>query len=359
MKKKLFPIVIGLAALSVSGSAAFYSVFGLSKLFAGASLQVIIMAGSLEFAKLVVASLLYQYWDTINKALRLYLSIATLILMIITSGGIYGFLSGAYQSTATQSELLDKSLAILQQKQIRFEENKQDLKYEKEGLTKSISDLRISLSNPAQVQYIDKESGQLITTTSSSSRRALQDELARTLSDRNIVNDKLAAIEDSITKTDISILDKQIDNEDQRELGPLKYLAETTGQDMNTVVNWFLLLIIFVFDPLAIALVVAANMAFAQIKSKEHVIKELYTDEDEKRINVIGQNGNDGLHYDQEEMIKKNEQILATVSTKEKSFDDLKNRIKESQDKLQKKPKEDIYKERPVAKREPGKKSYW
>lgn len=359
MKKKLFPIVIGLAALSVSGSAAFYSVFGLSKLFAGASLQVIIMAGSLEFAKLVVASLLYQYWDTINKALRLYLSIATLILMVITSGGIYGFLSGAYQSTATQSELLDKSLAILQQKQIRFEENKQDLKYEKEGLTKSISDLRISLSNPAQVQYIDKESGQLITTTSSSSRRALQDELARTLSDRNIVNDKLAAIEDSITKTDISILDKQIDNEDQRELGPLKYLAETTGQDMNTVVNWFLLLIIFVFDPLAIALVVAANMAFAQIKSKEHVIKELYTDEDEKRINVIGQNGNDGLHYDQEEMIKKNEQILATVSTKEKSFDDLKNRIKESQDKLQKKPKEDIYKERPVAKREPGKKSYW
>ena len=359
MKKKLFPIVIGLAALSVSGSAAFYSVFGLSKLFAGASLQVIIMAGSLEFAKLVVASLLYQYWDTINKALRLYLSIATLILMIITSGGIYGFLSGAYQSTATQSELLDKSLAILQQKQIRFEENKQDLKYEKEGLTKSISDLRISLSNPAQVQYIDKESGQLITTTSSSSRRALQDELARTLSDRNIVNDKLAAIEDSITKTDISILDKQIDNEDQRELGPLKYLAETTGQDMNTVVNWFLLLIIFVFDPLAIALVVAANMAFAQIKSKEHVIKELYTDEDEKRINVIGQNGNDGLHYDQEEMIKKNEQILATVSTKEKSFDDLKNRIKGSQDELQKKTKEDIYKEKPVAKREPGKKSYW
>ena len=139
----------------------------------------------------------------------------------------------------------------------------------------------------------------------------------------------------------MAILEKEVDNEDQRELGPLKYLAETTGYDMNTVVNWFLLMIIFVFDPLAIALVVAANMAFAQIKSKEHVIKELYTDEDEKRINVIGQNGNDGLHYDQEEMIKKNEQILATVSTKEKSFDDLKNRIKGSQDELQKKTKEE------------------
>ncbi len=358
MKKRLFPLVIALAALAVSGSAAFYSVFGLSKLFAGASLQVIIMAGSLEFAKLVVASLLYQYWDTINKGLRMYLSIATIILMIITSGGIYGFLSGAYQSTATQSELLDKSLLILEQKQDRFEEKKSDLKYEKEGLTKSISELRESLSNPGQVQYIDKETGQLITTTSSSSRRALQNELARTLNDRNVINDQLAAIEDSITKTDMAILDKQVDNEDQRELGPLKYLAETTGYEMNQVVNWFLLLIIFVFDPLAIALVVAANMAFAQIKPKESVTKELYTDEDEKRINVIGQNGNDGLHYDQEEMIKKNEQILATVSTEEKSFDDLKNRVKENQDKLREKSKEDIYKEKP-APPPPERKGYW
>ena len=66
----------------------------------------------------------------------------------------------------------------------------------------------------------------------------------------------------------MALLDKEIDNEAERELGPLKYLAETTGKDMGTVVNWFLLLIIFVFDPLAIALVIAANMAFAQIKRK-------------------------------------------------------------------------------------------
>jgi len=149
MKKRLFPFLIALSALAVSGSAAFYSVFGLSKLFAGASTEVIIMAGSLEFAKLVVASLLYQYWDTINKFLRFYLGIACFILILITSGGIYGFLSGAYQSTATQSELLDKSLSILNQKQIRFEEQKEDLKIEKNGLTKSISDLRIALCNPA------------------------------------------------------------------------------------------------------------------------------------------------------------------------------------------------------------------
>jgi hypothetical protein len=400
MKKRLFPLLIALSALAVSGSAAFYSVFGLSKLFAGASLQVIIMAGSLEFAKLVVASLLYQYWDTINKVLRAYLAIACFVLMVITSGGIYGFLSGAYQSTATQSELLDKSLMILNQKQVRFEETKEDLSIEKAGLTKSISDLRIALSNPAQVQYVDKESGQLITTSSSSARRALQSELKTTITERDNINIKIEAVMDSIGKTDMALLDKEISNETESELGPLKYLAETTGYPMNEVVNWFLLLIIFVFDPLAIALVVAANMAFAQIRKpdvdfdldnppppndklknavekykednktepseslkqrvKENQIKLKELDEDhfsdlegyvkyikeedienltypkfvdkyypkleeedltysekeggdmeidERRMGIIGQNGNDGLHYDETTIIKSEEEL--------------------------------------------------
>jgi len=268
VQKRLFPFLIAVSALAVSGSAAFYSVYGLSKLFAGASFQVMIMAGSLEFAKLVVASLLYQYWDTINKGLRAYLSIACFVLILITSGGIYGFLSGAYQSTANQSELLDKSLMIINQKQVRFEEQKEDLKIEKQSLTKSISDLRLALSSPTQVQYIDKESGTLITTSSSSARRALQAELTTATNNRDGINIKMEAVMDSINRTDIALLDKEVSNEAESELGPLKYLATTTGQDMGVVVNWFLLLIIFVFDPLAIALVVAANMAFAQIKPK-------------------------------------------------------------------------------------------
>jgi hypothetical protein len=338
MKKRLFPLLIALSALAVSGSAAFYSVFGLSKLFAGASTQVIIMAGSLEFAKLVVASLLYQYWDTINKWLRTYLAIACFILIIITSGGIYGFLSGAYQSTANQSELLDKSLMILNQKQVRFEESKEDLTIEKTQINKSISDLRISLSSPTSVSYWDKNSQTVITTSSSSARRALQAELKTAILDRDNINTKIESVMDSINKTDIALLDKEVSNEAESELGPLKYLAETTGKPMNQVVNWFLLLIIFVFDPLAIALVVAANMAFAQIRKPEdsklktdlgdindkpysleemrqqeeiegEYFKDLQSyrhhtpvDIDENRMNIIGQNGNDGLHYNEEDI---------------------------------------------------------
>ena len=120
MKKRLLPFVIAFSALSVSASAAFYSVFGLSHLFAGASTEVIIMAGALEFAKLVCASLLYQYWNVINKWLRAYLVSAVFILMIITSGGIYGFLSGAFEETNTQSKFLEKQVEIQTAKQNFF-----------------------------------------------------------------------------------------------------------------------------------------------------------------------------------------------------------------------------------------------
>ena len=122
IKQGMFPFLIGFSALSVSASAAFYSVSGLSKLFAGASLEVIIMAGSLEFAKLVTASLLYQYWDTINKTLRTYLTVATIILVLITSMGIYGFLSAAYQETYNKLSIVENEKAFIQQK-IDFYQN--------------------------------------------------------------------------------------------------------------------------------------------------------------------------------------------------------------------------------------------
>ena len=329
MKKRLFPLIIALSALSVAGSAAFYSVFGLSKLFAGAATQVIIMAGSLEFAKLVVASLLYQYWDTINKILKGYLMVACFVLMVITSGGIYGFLSGAYQSTATQSELLDKSLVILEQKQVRFEETKEDLTLEKTQINKSISDLRVSLSNPHSVSWFDKNSQTVITSSSSSARRALQAELKTTITDRDNINLKLDAILDSITTTDMALLNKEISNENERELGPLKYLSKTTGRPMDEVVNWFLLLIIFVFDPLAIALVVAANMAFAQIrKPKEKDDTEEYFQNRNKKLEKVAMSVPKGMEFNKPYPM-------------EFLDEELKKRITENQEKLKEEKREE------------------
>ena len=250
MNKQVLPYIIALSALFVSSSAILYSVYGLSKLFAGASTAVIVMASSLEIAKLVVASLLYVYWDEINRLLRLYLTIATITLMLITSGGIYGFLSGAYQSTATKSELLDKHTLVLQTKQNRFNEQ---LKSESD-MVKYYTE---ALSNPTMIQYIDRETGQLVTTTSSRQRKLMTSQLKD-------AKDNMYRLNDSVSAYDMKILNKQVSNEDARELGPLKYVAKSLGVEMDKVVNYFLLLIVFVFDPLAIALVIAANFAFSR-----------------------------------------------------------------------------------------------
>ena len=303
MKERIFPFVIALSALSVSASAAFYSVFGLAHLFAGASTQVIIMAGALEAAKLVVASLLYQYWDSINKLLRAYFVIATFILMVITSGGIYGYLSGAYQETATQSEFLDRQVAIIDAKRTRFIETRDDLKI-------SVKELTTALANPTQIQYVDKETGQLITTTSSRQRKLLETQLNESKTNLNAVTDSIAIL-------DIRVLDAQIGNESARELGPLKYMSTLTGQSMETIVNWFMMLIIFVFDPLAIAMVVAANMAFANIKGvardpKDYEVyqKPIHTNKNKEKMI------NSGREWDW--MDEKKEKTPTKVKTQEK-----------------------------------------
>jgi len=267
IKKRIFPTVVALSALSVSVSAAFYSVSGLSKLFAGATFEVIIMASSLEIAKLVIASLLYQYWGKINKLLRFYLTLATIILVLITSAGIYGFLSAAYQETATKSGIVDKKVEVLELRKGRFIDSRDYYITEKEVLDKSISSLRDGLSNNV-IQYKDKETGQIITTTSSSTRRALQTELSSAVIQRDKISVKLETATDSVNSIDIKILDTESSAEIASELGPLKYLSELTNKPMNVIINVLLLIIIFVFDPLAISLVIASNFMFNQLKGK-------------------------------------------------------------------------------------------
>jgi len=273
MKSKIFPYIIATAALAVSLSAAFYSVYGLGKLFAGASLQVMIMAGSLEFAKLVIASALYQYWATINKVLRAYLVIAVIVLMTITSAGIYGYLSGAYQQTYAGTEVINRQISVIEARKHSFEEQRSQYIAEKEQLTGSITQLRTAISNPGQSQYIDRKTGQIITNTNASARSLLQQELNTAVNERNSVDTKIQSLNDSITTADISIIELKNSDESVHELGPLMYLSKLTGLSMDRVINWYLLLIIFVFDPLAIALVVVANQAFSK---KKYVV----TDED-------------------------------------------------------------------------------
>ena len=275
-KSKILPFIIALSALSVSASAAFYSVSGLSKLFAGASTQVMIMAGSLEVAKLVIASLLYQYWDTLNKTLRTYLSVATVVLVLITSMGIYGYLSAAYQETATKSLNADAQVTLLETKKQNFIQQRDLYTKEKDNLIQGITQLQSGLSNN-KISYIDKN-GNLIQSTSNSNRKSFEKQLDNSTLRQSEISAKLDVLNDSIFKLDTQIVETKTTNNSAGELGPLKYLSGLTGASMDRIINWLLLVIIFVFDPLAIALVIAANFAFKQLETKEDKVLTAFED---------------------------------------------------------------------------------
>tara|TARA_B110000259_G_scaffold164151_1_gene190034 strand:+ start:8329 stop:10098 length:1770 start_codon:yes stop_codon:yes gene_type:complete len=295
LKKNFLPFIIAFSALSVSASAAFYSVSGLSKLFAGASFEVMVMAGSLEVAKLVVASLLYQYWDTINKGLRAYLSIATIILVLITSMGIYGFLSAAYQETYSK--------LIVQENEIEFIENKAQfyeadlVRYDTElaRISENINILSNAKATGIQVRDTSSTTGfrQTISTTE---LRMAQKRIDVEETNRGAVQVKRQIAADSVQTYKLQILQLQNSSDTAGELGPLQYLSGLTGTPMDQIINWLLLVIIFVFDPLAISLVVAANFAFDQANRDEEEDTE-YTPRDSvfDDLHDLDETLNDGL----------------------------------------------------------------
>ncbi|MDG2267887.1 MAG: hypothetical protein P8L69_03060 [Alphaproteobacteria bacterium] len=274
IKKRLFPLLIAFSAISVSASAAFYSISGLSKLFAGAAFAVIIMATSLEIAKLVIASLLYQYRKGLPKFLKYYLSIACIVLILITSMGIYGFLSSAYQETAAKAGTIDAQIALIEVKRDNVEGQLLVYNEEKSSINEAVASLRNGLSTN-KIQYTDTL-GNVITTTSSSTRRALEKQLDQAIERQTTINSKVDILNEDLFKYETEIVEIKTSDTITSELGPLKYLSGLTGWPMDRIINWLLLTIIFVFDPLAIALVIAANYAFERVrpKTKENLYGE-------------------------------------------------------------------------------------
>ena len=227
-QNKNFSNLVGLSALLIAFSAAFFSVFGLSKLFAGASLSVIIMAGSLEFGKLVAASFLYRYWDKINFFQKFYMSLATVILIAITSAGIFGFLSNAYQGATVEFEKQSTNLLFKQEKLTQLQEDKFYLKTE---LEQAISEL------PENYRTAKKK---------------LREDYQPQISE---INQKMLNLKSEIGNLKTALVETGVD------VGPAIYLARTFNTDIDTVVKFFIFILIFVFDPLAVSLVVAYQVA--------------------------------------------------------------------------------------------------
>lgn len=263
---KIRTLLLGLSALFIAFNAAFFSVTGLAKLFAGASLSVILMASSLELAKLIVAGYLYNYWEKINKGFRMYLLGATLVLVLITSLGIYGFLTSAFQDTFKTYSVTSKEKVFLQQKEKFWEADVARYDKELERISENISTL--SSAKSQQIQYKDKD-GTVRNSVSTAELRAAQTRISQEEKNRNDVQSKRQVAADSLQSIQLQILQIDTNTEVGSELGPLEYLSGLLGKPMDVIINWFILIIIFVFDPLAVALVVAFNNAMKVDKGEE------------------------------------------------------------------------------------------
>ena len=269
MNKKFLPWFLLFCAIGLSGTAAYYSVIGLSIIFSAVAIPVIIMGSFLEISKIAIATYLHDKWKETYGLLKVYLTIALVTLSILTSVGIYGLLSTGFQENIAGLEINNKKIENIEVKKNRFEEIKSDYQKEKQGLDNDITNLRNALSNNTTTQTIDRTTGQVITRANGGNRKAFESQLKIAQENRDVISKKIESLNDSITNLDLEVLELASSEIESGELGAIKYLSEITGWDIKSTANFFILTLIFVFDPLAIALVISTNQAFRNIRKKE------------------------------------------------------------------------------------------
>ena len=265
-----FNLLLGFSALFIAGCAAFFSIWGIGLLFSGASIAAMVMASSLELGKLVATSFLYRFWKKSQWMLKSYLCGAVFILMLITSLGIFGYLTSAYQQSSIKYTMMMDNIKLLedQKKQEQSKVNEVKLRIDSLSALRKTQESRLSeintnallARNPIQFRQVQDQTMELIEQT-----------------DKNIKteNDKSSAYSLIIDSIDKKIADLKLNTASNKDIQTFKFVADELNMNLNTVVKWFILVLIFVFDPLAVALILAYNMAI----SREYSI---YTPEDKK-----------------------------------------------------------------------------
>jgi len=274
MKEKFLSYFLLFCAVGLSATAAYYSVLGLSVLFASVAIPVMVMGSFLEISKIAIATYLHDQWKKTYTGLKIYLTTALVILSFITSLGIYGLLTTGFQENIAKMNISDKQIANVEVKKKRFDDIKTELTAEKSTLDKDISQLRNALSTNTTTQSVDRKTGQVTTKANTGNRKAFELQLKEAQIRRDTISSKIDALNDSIINLDVQVLNMESETELGNELGAVKYVSELTGSDVKDVANWFILLIIFVFDPLAIVLVIATNQAFNNLKPKFNIYSE-------------------------------------------------------------------------------------
>ena len=244
-----------MAAIAVAGTGAYFSVTGLGVLFSGASTAVVVMASALEFAKLVTASYLEQKWKETTLFLKVYLTSAVFILMLITSAGIFGYLSNAFQQQNIKLQQVDREVEVWN---VKIQSNESQIKTYSEQLTSM-------QSNQGKILDGGKVNNRLLRSIDNRDKQTqkISDKISKLQQENAGFNEEI----NKIRTTNIDI---------EKEVGGFRFIAEAFQTDLNIVVKWFMFLIVFVFDPLAIALVIALNKLIKPIRKEEDLMEKNY-----------------------------------------------------------------------------------
>jgi hypothetical protein len=241
-----FILLLGLSSLLVAGAAAYFSVLGIATLFVGSYYQVMAMAGSLEFGKLVAASYLHRYWNQTSWWLKVYLCSAVAALMIVTSIGIFGYLSAAYQVNSSKFGQIDSKISLIEgQKTILGQELEQNNK-------------RIEMLN--EVRKTQEERVER-----AGNYKAPREQAYAAIEKANVelksINERNQQLQEEQFKKDSEIIQLKSEISQAKDIGTFKFFADFINKPLDTVVIWFILMLMFVFDPLAVSLVLAFNTA--------------------------------------------------------------------------------------------------
>jgi len=260
-----FDILLGIVALTIAFVAAFFSVYGISNLFAGAFVSTAIMASVLEIGKLVGITFLYRYWDRTKFWLSAYLSLALIILMVITSGGIFGYLSSAYQISATSYKAQQEQVILIEKTKV-YAQNRIDQaqnrilmlndmrKSQESRLSEALTNIFIS-RNVIALKQLQDQTTEMIKTTETDIRN-----------EQNKIDSAITEIQD----TEKKVNEMKYGNT-HKDIRTFEFVAKLFNTDLDTIAKWFIFLLIVVFDPLAISLILAYNVIVYKSDTKKEI----------------------------------------------------------------------------------------
>lgn len=251
-----FNNLLGFSALFIAGCAAFFSIWGIGLLFSGASIAAMVMASSLELGKLVATSFLYRFWKKSQFLLKSYLCVSIIVLMGITSLGVFGYLTSAYQQSSIQYTMMQEQVTSLENQKklsvVKIDDVKKridsltSLRKSQEDRLSQVNTNSMLTRNPIQFRQVQEQTMELIDQT-----------------DKNIKseNDRSQSYSTDVDTADKKITELKLNSSSAKDIQTFKFVADSAGVSINTVAKWFILILICVFDPLAVALILAYNVA--------------------------------------------------------------------------------------------------